>query len=80
MRSGPLSLPSISTSILPSTSDIDSQARDQREEELLCETYLENAAEVVRVLPAKKVVRAMIPLVNASMASEYRRDDWGVVA
>lgn len=87
MRAGPLSLPNITTAILPSEPNATSTGnasassmREQREAELLCETYLENAAEVIRVLPAKKVVRAMIPLLNANAGlGEHRREEWGVV-
>lgn len=84
MRAGPLLLPSITSSILSATStpghSAPAQYDQNAKEDLLCETYLENAAEVIRVLPARKVVRAMIPLVAAAgCTGEYRRDDWGVV-
>ena len=66
MRSGSLSLPTITTSILPSTDMLNgttpgNHPAGRGEEELLCETYLENAAQVIKVLPAKKVVMVMIP-------------------
>jgi hypothetical protein len=79
MRPGPLLLPTVTTAILPSSSS-DSVNRGN-DEQLLCETYLENAAEVVRVLPAKKTVRVMIPLINAGGGMvEQRREEWGMVA
>lgn len=35
---------------------------DEVEDELICETFLENAAEVVQVLPAKRAMTAVVPL------------------
>jgi hypothetical protein len=69
MRQGNLPLPSVTVSILPSSktsqtgkSQLGQGSEEEEEEPLLCESYVENAADIVRVLPAKKVVTALIPL------------------
>lgn len=81
MRSGYLPLPSITASLFPLDADHDRADTAQRQDELLCETYLENAAEVVHVLPAKKVLKAFIPIAPMSIhGGTGLRDEWGVVA
>jgi hypothetical protein len=52
MRSGSLFLPTVTVQLL-------SPAGEQG---LICETYVENAAQVIDVLPAKAVVTALIPI------------------
>lgn len=87
MRPGSLLLPNITTALLPTPTSDQGQGAEggragQEDQDVLCETYLENAAEVVRVLPARKVVRALIALAGMAgeRVGEYRRDEWGVIA
>ena len=58
MRSGTLFLPSVSIQHV-------SGAQHPDAEPLVCETYVENAAEVVHVLPSKRSIIALVPLREA---------------
>lgn len=70
MRAGNILFPNVIVSLMPSDQDADGvagfgqnqQQQQQRQSPLTCETYVENAAEVVKVLPAKRSVTAVIPI------------------
>jgi len=51
MRAGSLFLPSVSVHLL-----------SPREDGVTCETYVENAAETVNVLPAKSSTTVLVPV------------------
>lgn len=67
MRAGRLFLPTVSVQYLP-----DDQVGDGGEK-LLCETHVENAAEVINVLPAKGMTTILIPMTEAGMLTEDGR-------
>lgn len=56
-RSGTLALPGVSVQM------VSSAVRRGRsdDEDTLCETFVENAAEAIRVLPVKQEVTALVP-------------------
>nr|XP_031863557.1 uncharacterized protein CI109_000809 [Kwoniella shandongensis]KAA5530629.1 hypothetical protein CI109_000809 [Kwoniella shandongensis] len=69
MRPGTLFLPSVHVALLHNTTDphahgggwTHEQSHSQKEE-MLCETYVENAAESLRILPAKREVTTVVPI------------------
>jgi len=80
MRPGALFLPNVAVSLLPSTSRDSTgfaiaggEASGQEGQRLMCETYVSNAAETVRVLPAKGSVTALVPLEPAWEVEAERR-------
>ncbi|KAK8845493.1 hypothetical protein IAR55_006206 [Kwoniella newhampshirensis] len=64
MRPGTLFLPSVHVAILPPTTDAWNQVPTHANgsEEMLCETYVENAGESLRVLPAEREVTSIVPV------------------
>nr|XP_018266801.1 uncharacterized protein I303_00779 [Kwoniella dejecticola CBS 10117]OBR88959.1 hypothetical protein I303_00779 [Kwoniella dejecticola CBS 10117] len=65
MRSGQLFLPTINIGLLSNSNSAHNthQGRSgSNENELLCETYFENAAECMMVLPCKKEINAFVPI------------------
>lgn len=57
-RPGTLALPSMTVQIVPTSTP---RGRSD-DEDTLCETFVENAAEAIRVLPVKKEVTALVPV------------------
>jgi hypothetical protein len=68
MRSGSLFLPTVTVQLLSSSVSASDPAG-----ELVCETYVENAAETIDVLPAKAVVTALIPVHDVVWEQEEAR-------
>nr|XP_019048846.1 hypothetical protein I302_02625 [Kwoniella bestiolae CBS 10118]OCF27776.1 hypothetical protein I302_02625 [Kwoniella bestiolae CBS 10118] len=64
MRSGKLFLPTVTIQLLSTlTNNNTNQGKSQMDnDELLCETYFENSAEYITVLPAKKEVNCFVPI------------------
>jgi hypothetical protein len=54
MRAGALALPNIAVSLLPASQDLSQQ--------LICETFVENAADIIRVLPAARTISTIVPV------------------
>ncbi|KAK4686207.1 trafficking protein particle complex subunit 10, partial [Tremellales sp. Uapishka_1] len=63
MRAGALSLPTISIIMLPGPSNAKVYNEDDR---LLCDSYVENAAQIINVLPAKTTMTTIIPTNHGS--------------
>ena len=64
MRPGALTLPNVVVSIIPPAN-----MQQQPGQLLICETFVENAAEAVRVLPAQRTVTAIVPVYPPRPAS-----------
>ena len=64
MRPGALALPNVVVSITPRP-----ETAQDPSQLLICETFVENAAESVRVLPAKRTVTAIVPVYPPRPAS-----------
>ncbi|WWD09044.1 hypothetical protein V865_007164 [Kwoniella europaea PYCC6329] len=76
MRSGKLFLPTVTIQLLsaPTNAAYQGQAKSQMDnDELLCETYFENAAEYMTVLPAKKEMNCFVPIPVSGEAWESER-------
>lgn len=56
MRPGTLALPNVAVSIIPRPGSRDPSQL------LICETFVENAAEAIRVLPAARAMSAIVPV------------------
>ncbi|WRT63733.1 uncharacterized protein IL334_000656 [Kwoniella shivajii] len=65
LKSGQLFLPNVNIQLLQnpnSNSNPNLGIESDRQTQLLCETYFENAAQSITVLPAKKEVNAIVPI------------------
>ncbi|WVQ76341.1 hypothetical protein IAR50_006006 [Cryptococcus sp. DSM 104548] len=66
LRSGSLFLPNVTVQPIDDLAAPDAPNQSQARSQVLCESFVENAAEVVRVLPAQKEVTALVPAVIPS--------------
>ncbi|TYJ56733.1 hypothetical protein B9479_002503 [Cryptococcus floricola] len=73
LRSGTLFLPTVSVQPLDTLTPIDASDKSQARSQVLCESFVENAAEVVRVLSAQKEVTALVP---AALPAGIPTRDW----